>query len=501
VKKILFSWVGYADCSAAANPDELALGPIAQALKERVFDEVVLLNNYPPEEAAGYFNWLRRRTSSRVLTVQIDLSKPTDYEGIYRATVDVVRDTTTRYGEAESQLTYHLSPGTPAMAAVWIILAKTRFPAELIESSKQHGVCTVSFPFDLAADFLPEIIRRRDERLIRLSSASSPDAPEFSEIIYCSEEMRRVIILSQRVAARSIPVLIEGETGTGKELLAKAIWKSSLRKDKPFKALNCAAMPSDLVESLLFGTGERSFTGVGKNVGYFEACHGGTLFLDEIGDLSLNAQAKVLRALQEKQIVRLGETTSRNADVRIVAATHRTLMNEVAEGNFREDLFYRLAVAIIKVPALRERTGDTSLLVQTFLERINRERVKELGCPDKDLSVKARNLLLNHSWPGNVRELLNTLVRAAEFSDDSLVTEEDIRASILVHPTSRVSEILNMPFSKGFSLPRILKRVAQHYIGRALDQTSENKTQAAEILGLPSYQTLSNWMTKYGINR
>jgi transcriptional regulator with PAS, ATPase and Fis domain len=312
--------------------------------------------------------------------------------------------------------------------------------------------------------------------------------------------MRRLISLARRVAVRSIPVLIEGESGTGKELFARAIHRASPRNGRPFIAVNCGAIPRDLVESELFGHLKGAFTGASKDrKGYFEAANGGTLFLDEIGELPVSAQVKLLRVVQQGEIVRVGSTTPTPVDVRIVAATNRTLANEVREGRFREDLFYRLAVTILRIPPLRQRPGDLGLLVERLLGQVNEESATEPGYKSKVLSAGARNLLLNHFWPGNVRELLNTLRRAAVFSQSDTVQAEDVREALLPAVQDRPAEILNRPLGEGCNLPELLAEVARHYLERALGEARGNKSQAAQLVGLASYQTLTNWLEKYGV--
>ena len=212
--------------------------------------------------------------------------------------------------------------------------------------------------------------------------------------------------------------MIEGESGTGKELLAKAIANEGVRKEKPFRVINCGAIPSELLESELFGHEKGSFSGAIKDrAGYFEEADKGTLFLDEIGELPLSAQVKLLRVLQECEVARVGSSRPRKVDVRIIAATNRDLAEEVRKGRFREDLFYRLAVVVLKIPSLRQREGDIGLLVDALLRRVNEECAEEPGYIQKKISAGARNLLLNHPWPGNVRELQNTLRRAAIWSE------------------------------------------------------------------------------------
>jgi transcriptional regulator with PAS, ATPase and Fis domain len=386
------------------------------------------------------------------------------------------------------------------MAAVWILLAKTRFPAELIESSKERGVRTASVPFDISADFLPDLLREPDERLRQDSAAPPPETPEFADIIHRSRVMSRLIQRARRVAVRNVPVLIEGESGTGKEMLARAIHRASARGKSAFIAVNCGAIPSELVESELFGHEKGAFTGADKaRRGHFEEADGGTLFLDEIGELPAPAQVKLLRAIQEGEVVKLGASKPVKVDVRLVAATNRTLTEEIAAGRFREDLFYRLAVAVLTIPAVRERTGDLSLLIEHLLGQVNREYKGQPGFAEKKLSAGARNILLSHPWPGNVRELLNTIRRAAIWSDDALISSEDAREALLPASTSARAEILGRPLGKGFNLADLQKEVARHYLGRAMDEARGNKTKAAELVGAPSYQTLTNWLDKYEV--
>jgi transcriptional regulator with PAS, ATPase and Fis domain len=355
-------------------------------------------------------------------------------------------------------------------------------------------------PFDISADFIPDLLRAQDERLRQLSSAHAPEAPEFSDIIHRSLAMKRLIELAGRVAARNVPVLIEGETGTGKELLARAIHRASPRRAKPFVSVNCGAIPPELVESELFGAEKGAFTGaVQTKKGYFEATDGGSLFLDELGELPRAAQVKLLRVLQEGEVVRVGSTTTISVDVRVITATNRILTDEIAAGHFREDLFYRLAVAVLKVPPLRERTGDLALLIEYLVDAINRESEREPGYQIKRLSAAARNLLMSHRWPGNVRELMNTLRRAAIWSNSPIISVEDVREAILPAVRSTRENILDRPLGDGFSLPELVDVVVRHYLERALEAAGGNKTKAAELVGLPSYQTFTNWLARHEI--
>jgi transcriptional regulator with PAS, ATPase and Fis domain len=497
---VLVAWVGRTDLRAPAESEVVGFGPIAQSIDARTFDQVYLLSDYGEKAVGPYLKWLKARTTARIEVIPERLSGPTQFGEIYEAAVRGV-ERAIGNGQGEVGLTFHLSPGTPAMAAVWILLGKTRFPAELIESSKEHGVRTASVPFDISADFIPDLLREQDERLRLASAGEPPDAPEFADIIHRSRVMARLIQRARRVAVRNVPVLVEGESGTGKEMLARAIHRASPRGRHAFTAVNCGAIPEQLVESELFGHEKGAFTDAkDQRKGYFESAAGGTLFLDEIGELPGPAQVKLLRVLQEGEVVRLGATKPLKIDVRIIAATNRTLTDEISAGRFREDLFYRLAVAVLKIPPLRERTGDLGFLVEHLLEQVNREAAAEPGYRHKTVSAGAKNLLLHHSWPGNVRELQNTLRRAAIWSEGAAISSEDVREALLPLAKSGRQDVLGRPLGGGLNLPELLKEVARSYLQRAMDEARGNKTKAAELVGLPSYQTLTNWLEKYEVS-
>ena len=501
MNRLLISWIGKADLQAPEGEQRVGKGPIAHALSTRSYDAAVLISDYSKKVVAPFLNWLRPQTEATVTVHHEPLSSPTNFGQIYEAAGRVVTESLEHHGK-DSELIFHLSPGTPAMAAVWIILAKTRFPAELIESSQKHGVQTASVPFDISAEFIPDLLRVPDERLEQLTAGLPPEAPEFADIIHRSRVMARVIAKARRVAPRSVSVLIEGESGTGKELLARAIHNASPRRDQDFKAVNCGAIPAELVESELFGHEKGSFTGADRRkTGYFEDADGGTLLLDEVSELSPPAQVKLLRVLQEEEVIRVGSPTPLKVDVRIIAATNRTLTEEIAAGRFREDLFYRLAVVNLQLPPLRERKGDLSLLLDQLLKKVNEDLGQESGYEHKKLSPGARNILISHPWPGNVRELLNTLQRAAFWTSETTIRSEDVREALLPVTGKEESKILDRPLGDDLNLPDLLASVARHYLTRALDETQGNKTQAAHLVGLPSYQTFTNWLSKYGVNR
>ena len=498
VSTVLVAWIGQTDldCADGSRPGR---GPIGSAVAERSFDGLVLLSNYTPAQNRAFVDWLAATDALPVHLRLETLDDPTDYGAIHAAAVralDYARET---FG-ADADLSIHISPGTPAMQAVWVLLAKTRYPAELIQSHAKTGVRTVSVPFDIAAEYVPALLREADGKLARLTAGLPPESPEFDRIIGRSPAMDRARTRARRIAPHDVTVLIEGESGTGKELFARAIHAESRRRRGPFEEVNCGALPEGLVESLLFGHVRGAFSGaVRPHAGHFEAAADGTLFLDEIGELPLPAQVKILRALQEKTVRRLASATSISVDVRIVAATNRDLRAEVAAGRFREDLYYRLATGVIRLPPLRERQGDLTPLIDHFLAAANRKFADQPGVQQKVLSPSARNLLLRHPWPGNVRELQATLDRLVLWTPDPVVGADDVRQELLGSARDDRSDLLGRPLGDRLALPSLVADLARHYLQRALIEADGNKTRAAALIGLPSYQTLTNWMKRYDV--
>jgi len=500
--KILMAWLGQTDLGASRDEQRVGPGPIAGALDDRSFDRVVLLNNYPEGEAAHFATWLGKRTGGHPsLEIRpVDLPSPVDYSAIYKAAVEAIETVRTDHGP-RVELTFHLSPGTPAMASVWLLLAKARYDAHLIDSSREHGVRDVEVPFEISAEFIPDILRASDRRIAGLAASTPPDTPNEAGIIGRSAAMQVVLDRAHSVAPRSVPVLIEGESGTGKELLARVIHASSPRRDREMVTINCGAIPDNLVESTLFGHVKGAFTGADRSKrGLFQSADGSTLLLDEVGELPPEAQVKLLRVLQEGEVTPVGSTAAQMVDVRMIAATNRTLVNEAASGSFRSDLYYRLAVAVLTLPPLREREGDLGLLIDHFLAKVNADqRDHDPGWRDRRLSPDARNLLLRHPWPGNVRELENTLTRAVIWCTGEVIRQVEMSEAFQNGLPTNGEMILDRPLSNGLDLRELQADVARHYLERALDEAVGNKSKAAKLVGLPSYQTFSNWLQKYGV--
>ena len=265
------AWVGNTDLRAPTEGDAVGLGPIAQAIGALTSTKRCSSLTSKTVSLVPTLSGSAVAPQTKIEVVRERLTGPTDFGEIYEAAVRAVEHVLGEHSR-EVALTFHLSPGTPAMAAVWILLGKTRFPAELIESSKDHGVRTASVPFDISADFIPDLLREQDERLRQWSAGEPPEAPEFADIIHRSRVMVRLIQRARRVAVRNVSVLIEGESGTGKEMLSRAIHRSSPRRDRPFVPVNCGAIPAELVESELFGHEKGAFTDAKEpRKGYFEA--------------------------------------------------------------------------------------------------------------------------------------------------------------------------------------------------------------------------------------
>ncbi len=319
-----------------------------------------------------------------------------------------------------------------------------------------------------------------------------------------SDAMQKVRATIEKVAETDATVLVRGESGTGKELVARELHeRNSARHNASFVAVNCAALPSELIESELFGHEKGAFTGAAaRREGKFEQAHGGTLFLDEIGDMSANVQAKLLRALEERRIERLGANESIPVDVRIVSATHRPLEQEITTGNFRADLFYRLRVVTVDIAPLRERREDIPLLTETFL-RLAAERYE---LPQRALNQAALQRLVEYNWPGNVRELKNTIDRAVIMADGDEVTPKDLPDEIttamsktgIVDDADSDADGLRVPFTADFREDR--REFERRYITRCLEYTQGNVTRAAEILDMHR-QSLQHKLRQLGLGR
>jgi transcriptional regulator with GAF, ATPase, and Fis domain len=316
----------------------------------------------------------------------------------------------------------------------------------------------------------------------------------YRRVVGGSTSWRQALTQATQVATTETTVLLLGESGTGKEVVARFIHRGSARKDGPFVALNCAALPEQLLEAELFGYERGAFTGATQSKpGQLEQAAGGVLFLDEVAEMSVSAQAKFLRVLQEREFQRLGGTRVLKTDVRVVAATNRDLQKAIERGQFRDDLYYRLNVFAIRLPPLRDRRDDVLLLAEAFIQEIGRS----IGRPPAGISREAREALLTYHWPGNVRELRNILERAAILCDGGLIAAEHLA---LGPPSAHPSPTVHATPSAPVAATRDLKSVERALIAKALDDAHFNKAEAARALGLTRAQLYVR-LRKHGLGR
>lgn len=380
-----------------------------------------------------------------------------------------------------------------------LVILMTAFGSidEAVQAMKDGAYDFLQKPVD--SNYLLLVIERALEQA-RLRTENILLREEFSKfygfprIISESETMKRTVAETQRVAQTDATVLLLGESGTGKELFARAVHHLSPRRKNSFVAINCAAIPETLIENELFGHEKGSFTGAGeRRLGKFELASDGTIFLDEIGELPLTVQSKLLRAIEEKKIDRIGGKSPVSVNVRIVAATNRDLEQAVEAGEFRRDLYFRLAVFPIKIPPLRERDGDVVLLAQHFAQKFGKEFRKK----EAVLSDAAIVAVLKHKWSGNVRELENSIERACILADTNILEPGDLG---LIEKEKPIENYNEFDFSGTLeeATQKAVKIIEKQKIIDALKITEGNKTRAAEILGV-SYKTLLNKIKDYEI--
>ena len=529
-KRTLVSWIGTADltCLAANLDDERrdellaalprrpgaaapppgATGPIKTLLESREFDDVHLVNSLSVP------NWTLEAFREH-LRVDGDVRdagslNPTNYEQVFPVCESVLAEAITAAGESGCDLAIHLSSGSPAIAAMWILLGKSRYPATFYQT---HGgnAWQEEIPFDIRMEFVPELVRGSDAAFQRYVSTDPHMREAFQDITGSNAALADAKARAYRIAIRNVPAMLLGESGTGKEVFARAIHAASPRRKAAFVPVNCAAIPRELLESELFGHEEGSFTGAtARRQGAFAMADGGTLFLDEIGDMDPELQAKLLRALQPQKDSETGEFYNSirpvgaerdvRVSVRVVSATNHDLLADVGNGAFREDLYYRLAGFTLRIPSLRERRDDVPELARTLLEDINAMfRLDEHGYQDRVLSTEAEAALTRQEWPGNVRQLQAVLLQAAALCDGPVLGEEDIDGALSESHVVRDGRVLDRPMDDGFSLQELLDDVERTYIQRALRETDGVKAQAARLLGFPNATTLTNHMNRLGI--
>ena len=393
-------------------------------------------------------------------------------------------------GHETLQRIHDVHPALPV-----IMLTGDVDPANVVKAM-QAGACNyLAKPIDRVKllDALSSSIQKYHEQFQAIFEQRQANGRQgYGSLIGGSDIMQRLFRSLERVAPSNITVLVAGESGTGKELVAKAIHQNSRRNEGPFIALNCAAIPETLQESELFGHEKGAFTGANsRRIGRFEQAHGGTLFLDEVGELSPGLQAKLLRVIQERRFYRVGGSDEIEVDVRLLAATHQDLTNRVKDGDFREDLYYRLAVFEIQVPPLRSRSEDIPLLANKFVDTFAKEHQRG----NITLSPAALKKIETYHWPGNVRELQNALERAVVVGDNGLIQPDDLPSRVANTPTPARPRK-----TKGASSDsvRTMEEVERSTIEQALAQFNGNVSHVIRELGIPR-TTLYRKLKKYGL--
>ncbi len=361
-----------------------------------------------------------------------------------------------------------------------IVLTAYSDSEDAVHVMKEGAFDYLSKPIDL--DELELLVQKVRERSYLISEnrelrGQLQERYKFDSIISQSGEMEEVLNTAGRVAKSKATVLIRGESGTGKELIAKAIHFASARRDQPMITVNCAALTENLLESELFGHEKGSFTGaIGQRIGRFEQADRGTLFIDEIGDIPAQTQVKLLRALQFGEFQRVGGTKTIKVDVRIITATNRNLEEMIAAGTFREDLFYRINVVTVLLPALRERKADIPILISHFIEKFSKENGKEIS----GISKEAQDYLIRYHFPGNIRELENIIERAVVMSRDDLIRKNDLPGGLSVKHESSILDPLNFSHTYTEKIAAFETTMIQY----ALEIKNGNQSQAAKMVGI-----------------
>jgi transcriptional regulator with PAS, ATPase and Fis domain len=483
MKDVLLTFTGFHDPYFKGLVDqEEQPGPILSLLSARSFDHVIIFDtpntHKVTAETEDAISNLHSGIDVHVL--ETNLSDPTNYQEIFSS----LRSHLNRIIESFASARFYLAvaSGTPQMHACWVLLAASgEIPARILHVRPPHFV-TKERPLvaevDLSSRVFPTV-RFQDKSIVIDESEIDVDSVRAQlGIVGDHSAMQGALEMGAILAPSHAPILILGETGTGKELFARYIHVLSGRPREAFVAVNCAAIPEDLVESLLFGHKKGAFTGAfNDQVGKFDIADKGTLFLDELGDLPMPAQAKLLRVLQDGLVEPIGQTEAHKVDVRIVGATNRDLRKLVRQGKFREDLFYRLDVGEIKLPSLRERRSDIPKLSLHILDRLN----GSLRQP-KRLSAAALSRLQSHNWPGNVRDLENVIERSIRLCRHDVLDVDDL---LITEPVTYADPLDALPDPyEGFSLDGFLGSARKQMLLRALESAKGNQSQAARMLGI-----------------
>lgn len=480
---ILLTFTGFHDPYSKGLVDqEEQPGPILSLLNVRFFEYVFLFDTPTTREITrntkDAISALYPRCEVHILDIQ--MKDPTSYRDIFGGLKHHTHAIHEEYGPASFFIS--VASGTPQMHACWVLLAASgEIPAKILHVRPPRFV-TKDLPpvseIDLSSDEFPSVRFKSSSFVLDEHEVDVDSARARLGIVGDHPVMLKALEMGAMLASSQAPILITGETGTGKELFARYVHALSGRPQDTFVAVNCAAIPEDLVESILFGHKKGAFTGaVNDQVGKFDAAHKGTLFLDELGELPLPAQAKLLRVLQDGIVEPIGQAKGHAVDVRIVAATNRELRKQIRKGSFREDLYYRLNVGEIKLPSLRERRSDIPKLVLHILDRLNGSLKRQ-----RRLTADALSRLQAHNWEGNIRDLENVIERSVRLSRVEVLDASDL---LITEPITYADPLDALPEPyEGFSLDEFLGSARKQMILRALDAANGNQSQAARMLGV-----------------
>lgn len=480
---VLLTFTGFHDPYFKGLVDrEEQPGPILSLLSARSFDHIFLFDTPTTQrvtqETKDAISKLYRHSEVHVLEINID--DPTNYQDIFRGLRFHLQHMIESFQTASFFV--GVASGTPQMHACWVLLAASgEIPARILHVRPPHFV-TKERPLvsevDLSSHEFPTVRFQAGSLPVEENELDLASAKGQLGIVGDHPVMQRALEVGASLALSKAPILIFGETGTGKELFARYVHRLSGKPREIFIAVNCAAIPGDLTESILFGHKRGAFTGaITDQVGKFDAADKGTLFLDELGELPLPAQAKLLRVLQDGMVESIGRAKPHKVDVRIVGATNRDLRKLVRQGKFREDLFYRLNVGEVKLPPLRERRSDIPKLALYVLDGLN----GSLRHP-KRLSSEALSRLQAHDWPGNVRDLENVIERSIRLCHHGVLDADDL---LITEPVTYADPLEALPDPyEGFSLDEFLGSARKQMILRALEAANGNQSQAARMLGV-----------------
>jgi transcriptional regulator with PAS, ATPase and Fis domain len=480
---VLLTFTGFHDPYFKGLVDqEEQPGPILSLLSTRSFDHILLFDTPKTQRVTQETKKAisRLHPDSEVHVLEINLDDPTNYQDIFKGLRSHLKNIINRFQNASFYIA--VASGTPQMHACWVLLAASgEIPARILHVRPPQFVTKKNPPVsevDLSSREFPTVRAQADPILVEENEPDVDSARIQLGIVGDHPAMQRALEMGALLAPSHSPILIFGETGTGKELFARFIHRLSGRSREAFIAVNCAAMPENLVESLLFGHKKGAFTGaITDQIGKFDAANKGTLFLDELAELPLPAQAKLLRVLQDGLLEPIGQAKPHKVDVRVVGATNRDLRKILKQGKFREDLFYRLSVGEIRLPALRERRSDIPKLALHALDRLN----VSLRNP-KRLSSQALARLQSHNWPGNVRDLENVIERTVRLCRRDVLDADDL---IIAEPIAYADPLHALPDPyKGFSLEEFLGSARKQLILRALEASGGKQSEAARLLGI-----------------